>query len=133
MLGQRHRRGRVGLTRAAAPLRYPLVAVSRSRRRTGWKGCGNETGRRLAERLASDGEPVDLLINDAGTIVCAPAASIPTTRDDPHCARAILERIPAGRWGRPENVVGPVVFLAVPASDHVHGAVLAVGGGWLVR
>jgi 2-dehydro-3-deoxy-D-gluconate 5-dehydrogenase len=54
-------------------------------------------------------------------------------RDDPERARAILERIPAGRWGRPADLGGAVVFLASPASDYVHGAVLPVDGGWLAR
>jgi 2-deoxy-D-gluconate 3-dehydrogenase len=54
-------------------------------------------------------------------------------RDDPIRSGAILERIPAGRWGRPEDLAGAVVFLASPASDYVHGTVLAVDGGWLGR
>jgi 2-deoxy-D-gluconate 3-dehydrogenase len=54
-------------------------------------------------------------------------------REDPHRARAILERIPAGRWGRPEDIGGAVVFLASAASDYVNGTVLAVDGGWLGR
>lgn len=47
--------------------------------------------------------------------------------------RAILERIPAGRWGRAEDIAGAAVFLASPAADYVHGAVLNVDGGWLAR
>jgi 2-deoxy-D-gluconate 3-dehydrogenase len=47
--------------------------------------------------------------------------------------RQILERIPAGRWGSPNDLVGAAVFLASPASDYIHGAVLAVDGGWLAR
>jgi 2-deoxy-D-gluconate 3-dehydrogenase len=54
-------------------------------------------------------------------------------RDDPERFRAILERIPAGRWGRPEDMAGAVVFLASAASDYVHGIVLPVDGGWLAR
>lgn len=42
-------------------------------------------------------------------------------------------RIPAGRWGRPDDLGGAAVFLSSPASDYVHGAVLPVDGGWLVR
>jgi 2-deoxy-D-gluconate 3-dehydrogenase len=54
-------------------------------------------------------------------------------REDPDRARAILDRIPAGRWGRPEDIAGAVVFLASAASDYVNGTVLAVDGGWLGR
>jgi len=54
-------------------------------------------------------------------------------RRDPHRHRAILERIPAGRWGLPEDLHGAAVFLASRASDYVHGTVLPVDGGWLGR
>jgi 2-deoxy-D-gluconate 3-dehydrogenase len=47
--------------------------------------------------------------------------------------RQILERIPAGRWGDPEDIAGAAVFLSSKASDYVHGQVLAVDGGWLGR
>jgi 2-dehydro-3-deoxy-D-gluconate 5-dehydrogenase len=46
---------------------------------------------------------------------------------------SITERIPAGRWGKPEDVAGAVVFLSSPASDYVNGYTLAVDGGWLAR
>lgn len=45
----------------------------------------------------------------------------------------ILARIPAGRWGAPGDLGGAAVFLAAPASDYVHGTVIAVDGGWLAR
>lgn len=54
-------------------------------------------------------------------------------RNDPARAEAILQRIPAGRWSRPEDLAGATVFLASSASDYVHGTVLAVDGGWLGR
>jgi 2-deoxy-D-gluconate 3-dehydrogenase len=54
-------------------------------------------------------------------------------RDDPDRHRAILERIPAGRWGEPSDVAGAMVFLASAASDYVNGIVLPVDGGWLGR
>ncbi|MFT8322743.1 MAG: SDR family oxidoreductase [Bacillus sp. (in: firmicutes)] len=47
--------------------------------------------------------------------------------------RQILERIPAGRWGKPEDFSGTVVFLASDASNYIHGHLLAVDGGWLGR
>jgi 2-deoxy-D-gluconate 3-dehydrogenase len=54
-------------------------------------------------------------------------------RDDPARRQAITERIPAGRWGRPADLVGAAVFLASGASDYVNGHLLAVDGGWLAR
>jgi 2-deoxy-D-gluconate 3-dehydrogenase len=54
-------------------------------------------------------------------------------RADPVRSRQILERIPAGRWGRPADLAGAAVFLASAASDYVNGAVLPVDGGWLAR
>jgi 2-deoxy-D-gluconate 3-dehydrogenase len=47
--------------------------------------------------------------------------------------RQIMERIPAGRWGAPTDLGGAAIFLASPASDYVHGHILAVDGGWLAR
>ncbi|MDI6097039.1 SDR family oxidoreductase [Actinoplanes sp. NEAU-A12] len=54
-------------------------------------------------------------------------------RADPVREAEIRSRIPAGRWGRPEDVAGAVVFLASAAADYVNGHVLAVDGGWLAR
>jgi 2-deoxy-D-gluconate 3-dehydrogenase len=54
-------------------------------------------------------------------------------RADQGRSAAILERIPAGRWGTPEDLGGPVVFLASKASDYVNGYTVAVDGGWLAR
>ncbi|PJI84847.1 2-dehydro-3-deoxy-D-gluconate 5-dehydrogenase KduD [Luteimicrobium subarcticum] len=54
-------------------------------------------------------------------------------RDDADRADAISARIPAGRWGTPDDLAGAAVFLASDASAYVHGAVIPVDGGWLVR
>lgn len=54
-------------------------------------------------------------------------------QDDPERGKSILERIPAGRWGTPEDLQGAVLFLASDASDYVQGHILAVDGGWLGR
>ena len=54
-------------------------------------------------------------------------------RDDPERSRAILERIPAGRWGTPEDFKGVAVFLASAASSYVNGAIYLVDGGWMGR
>ena len=54
-------------------------------------------------------------------------------RDDPVRNKQILERIPAGHWGSPDDLQGAVVFLASEASRYIHGFTLAVDGGWLAR
>ena len=54
-------------------------------------------------------------------------------RNDPDRQKAILERIPAGRWGTPKDFAGPVVFLASDAASYVHGEILTVDGGWMGR
>jgi 2-deoxy-D-gluconate 3-dehydrogenase len=54
-------------------------------------------------------------------------------RADPNRTRQILERIPAGRWGKPSDLGGSAVFLASRASDYLHGHVLVVDGGWMSR
>ncbi|WP_279062118.1 2-dehydro-3-deoxy-D-gluconate 5-dehydrogenase KduD [Lelliottia amnigena] len=54
-------------------------------------------------------------------------------RDDEQRSKEILDRIPAARWGTPEDLQGPVVFLASAASDYISGYTLAVDGGWLAR
>ena len=54
-------------------------------------------------------------------------------RNDPERSASILGRIPAGRWGTPEDFGGPAVFLASKASDYVSGTILTVDGGWMGR
>ena len=54
-------------------------------------------------------------------------------RADPVRNPAILARIPAGRWGEPDDLKGAVVFLASRASDYVTGSILTVDGGWMAR
>jgi len=54
-------------------------------------------------------------------------------RADEERSKQILERIPAGRWGLPSDLAGPLVFLASSASDYVNGHVLVIDGGWLAR
>lgn len=54
-------------------------------------------------------------------------------RADASRSKAILDRIPAGRWGKPSDIAGTAVFLASPASDYINGHVLVVDGGWMAR
>ena len=54
-------------------------------------------------------------------------------RADPARNKSILDRIPEGRWGMPDDIAGTVAFLASPAADYINGAILNVDGGWLGR
>ncbi|WP_083100096.1 2-dehydro-3-deoxy-D-gluconate 5-dehydrogenase KduD [Pseudophaeobacter leonis] len=54
-------------------------------------------------------------------------------RADPDRNAAILDRIPAGRWGQPSDIAGAAVYLCTPAAGYIHGATLNVDGGWLAR
>ena len=54
-------------------------------------------------------------------------------RNDPDRSKAILERIPAGRWGQPEDLAGVTLFLASASSNYVSGSTIVVDGGWLAR
>lgn len=65
-----------------------------------------------------------------GYIATANTASL---RADPERNRQILERIPAARWGEPEDLRGAAVFLASAASNYVHGQAIVVDGGWMAR
>ena len=54
-------------------------------------------------------------------------------REYPVRNKAILDRIPAGSWGKPEDLIGTVVFLCSDASDYLNGSVVTVYGGWMGR
>lgn len=54
-------------------------------------------------------------------------------RNDPERSKSILSRIPAGRWGEPDDFKGPAVFLSSDAAAYVHGTILLVDGGWMGR
>lgn len=84
--------------------------------------------RALANEWAGAGVNVNALA--PGYIATDQTAAL---REDPDRERAIRERIPAGRWGQPDDLKGAAVFLASDAARYVHGAVLAVDGGWLAR
>lgn len=84
--------------------------------------------RAMANELASQGINVNAIA--PGYIATDNTAAL---RADAGRNRAILDRIPAGRWGDPSDLVGAAVFLASPAAAYIHGAVLPVDGGWLAR
>jgi 2-deoxy-D-gluconate 3-dehydrogenase len=54
-------------------------------------------------------------------------------REDPVRSKSILDRVPAGRWGKPEDLMGTIVFLASDASSYLNGSVVTVDGGWMGR
>lgn len=86
----------------------------------------------LTKALANEWAPHGVTVNAVapGYVATDNTAAL---RADAERERAIRERIPAGRWGTPEDVVGAVVFLAGPAARYVNGHVLVVDGGWMGR
>ena len=84
--------------------------------------------RLMANELAGQGIKVNALV--PGYMITDNTAAL---RADPVRSAEILGRIPAARWGTPEDLKAAVVFLASSASDYMHGSTLAVDGGWLAR
>lgn len=92
------------------------------------KGAIGQLTKALANEWASKGVNVNAIA--PGYIATDNTEAL---RNDPVRAEQILARIPAGRWGDPEDFKGPTVFLASKASDYVSGEVLVVDGGWMGR
>jgi 2-deoxy-D-gluconate 3-dehydrogenase len=86
----------------------------------------------LTMALANEWAPHGVNVNSIAPGYIS-TANTEALRKDPERSQAILSRIPAGRWGQPEDFAGPVVFLASAASDYMHGAVVLVDGGWMGR
>jgi 2-deoxy-D-gluconate 3-dehydrogenase len=101
-------------------IRVPAYAAS--------KGGVAQLTKALANEWASLGVNVNAIA--PGYIVTSNTAEL---RADPTRSRQILERIPAGRWGEPDDIAGAAVFLCSEASRYVTGHVLVVDGGWMAR
>jgi 2-deoxy-D-gluconate 3-dehydrogenase len=101
-------------------IRVPSYAAAKS-------GVGGVT-KAMANELAAKGVQVNAIA--PGYITTNNTAAL---RADETRNRQIIDRIPAGRWGKPEDIAGAALFLASPASDYVTGHILAVDGGWLAR
>lgn len=86
----------------------------------------------LTKLLANEWAPLNINVNAIapGYIETANTRDL---RSDPDRSDAILARIPAGRWGTPQDIAGTAVFLCSPAAAYIHGAILNVDGGWLAR
>lgn len=86
----------------------------------------------ITRLLANEWAPHGINVNAIAPGYMATDNTAPL-RADPVRSKAILERIPAGRWGVPDDLKGVAVFLASGASDYVNGYTIAVDGGWLAR
>ena len=92
------------------------------------KGAIGSLVKALANEWASKGVNVNAIA--PGYIATDNTTAL---RNDPDRSQSILARIPANRWGTPEDYKGPTVFLASKAGDYVHGTNLSVDGGWMRR
>jgi len=117
-------RGKIIFTASMLSFQGGINVVSYTAAKSGLAG--------LVRALANEWAPHGVNVNAIAPGYLATDNTQPL-RDDPDRSKAILERIPAGRWGEPADVAGATVFLASAASDYVHGIVLPVDGGWLGR
>lgn len=92
------------------------------------KGAVGQLTKAFANEWASRGINVNAIA--PGYISTDNTAAL---RADEKRSQSILDRIPAGRWGEPDDFKGPIVFLASDASRYVHGTVMTVDGGWMGR
>jgi 2-dehydro-3-deoxy-D-gluconate 5-dehydrogenase len=86
----------------------------------------------LTRALANEWASLDINVNAIAPSYFSTSMTS-ALRSDAERAEPLLDRIPAGRWGEPEDLKGAVVFLASDAASYVHGATLPVDGGWLAR
>jgi 2-deoxy-D-gluconate 3-dehydrogenase len=86
----------------------------------------------MTKALANEWAPQNIQVNAIAPGYFA-TSNTEALRQDPVRQQQILDRIPAGRWGQPDDLAGAVIFLASAASNYVNGTVLTVDGGWLGR
>ncbi|WP_299971348.1 SDR family oxidoreductase [uncultured Roseobacter sp.] len=86
----------------------------------------------LTKALCNEWAPLGININAIAPGYTA-TDNTQALRDDPDRSKALLERIPAGRFAEPEEIAGAAVFLASEAANYCHGSVVTVDGGWLAR
>jgi 2-deoxy-D-gluconate 3-dehydrogenase len=87
----------------------------------------------LTKAMANELAPYGVNVNAIAPGYVKTNANRHIWQDDPRRSEEILARLPAGRWGEPSDLVGPLLFLCSPHSDYLHGVVLPVDGGWLSR
>src|SRR5256885_6038424 len=107
---------------------FPYTTLFRSPAYAAAKGGVAQLTKAFSNEWAAKGINVNAIA--PGYMVTDNTAAL---RSDAVRSRQILERIPAGRWGDPEDIAGAAVFLRLPASEYVHWHVLVVDGGWLAR
>jgi 2-deoxy-D-gluconate 3-dehydrogenase len=86
----------------------------------------------LTKALANEWSPKGINVNAIAPGYILTDITRPI-HDDPKRNATILDRLPVGRWGDPDDLVGPFLFLASEAADYIHGSILPVDGGWLAR
>lgn len=86
----------------------------------------------LIKALANEWAPKGINVNGIAPGYVA-TDNTEALRNDPERSKAILSRIPAGRWAEPDDFAGVTVFLASAASDYVNGTIITVDGGWMGR
>jgi 2-deoxy-D-gluconate 3-dehydrogenase len=121
---KRKRRGKIIHTASMLSFQGGIRVVSYTAAKSALAGLT----RAMANELASQGINVNAIA--PGYMATDNTAQL---RADPDRNAAILARIPAADWGKSSDLAGAVVYLASPASDYVHGHLLAVDGGWLGR
>lgn len=87
----------------------------------------------LTKAMANELAPLGINVNGIAPGYIKTNANVHIWRDNPVRTAEILTRLPAGRWGEPQDMIGPLLFLCSPASDYLHGVILPVDGGWLSR